>query len=47
LASRGVQDYRDALAALPKDGQPELRNAIQDDLNIALEDLHQRGSTGS
>ena len=47
VSQQGVQDYRDALAALPKDGQPELRDAIQEDLNIALEDLHQRGSTDS
>jgi tetratricopeptide (TPR) repeat protein len=44
---QGVQNYREALAVLPKDGSPQLRNDIQHNLDIALEDLHQRGWTGS
>jgi len=44
---QGVQNYREALAALPEGSPQDLRNYIQDGLKIALEDLHQRGWTGS
>ena len=44
---QGVQNYREALAALPKDSPQDLRNDIQDGLKIALDDLHQRGWKGS
>ena len=40
---QAVQTYREALAALPEDGPPEMRKDIQESLNDALEDLHQRG----
>lgn len=43
----GVQNYREALAALPEGIAPDLRNGIRDDLKIALDDLRQRGWTGS
>ena len=44
---QGVQTYREALAVLPKDSSPDLRNALQHSLGIALDDLHKRGSDGS
>jgi hypothetical protein len=43
----GVQNFREALAALPEDSPPDLRKEIQGDLKIALDDLHQRGWSGS
>jgi tetratricopeptide (TPR) repeat protein len=43
---QGVQNYREALAALHEGDPPELRKDIQDNLNAALEDLHQRGWNG-
>ena len=42
---QGLQAYREALAALPADSPPDLRKDIQDGINTALSDLHQRGST--
>jgi hypothetical protein len=33
------------LSALPADSPPDLRKDIQDGINTALSDLHQRGST--
>jgi tetratricopeptide (TPR) repeat protein len=42
---QGLQTYREALSALPADSPPDLRKDIQDGINTALSDLHQRGST--
>jgi tetratricopeptide (TPR) repeat protein len=43
---QGVQNYREALAAIPEGGPKDLRDDIQHGLTVALEDLHQRGSSG-
>jgi tetratricopeptide (TPR) repeat protein len=40
---QGVQNYREALAALPADSPQDLRNDIEGDLKIALDELHERG----
>lgn len=44
---QAVRTFREALAALPASSPAELRNDIQDSLNVALEDLHQRGWKGA
>ncbi len=44
---QAVQSYREALAALPDGSPQDLRNDIQHSLQVALDDLHQRGWTGS
>ena len=44
---QAVDTYREALTVLSKDKSPELWGNIQDNLKIALDDLHQRGWKGS
>jgi tetratricopeptide (TPR) repeat protein len=44
---QAVQSFREALAAFPQDGPQDLRNGIQRDLQDTLDELHQRGWTGS
>jgi tetratricopeptide (TPR) repeat protein len=43
---QAVQMYDEALAALPEDSPAELRKDIHDNLNAALDELHQRGWKG-
>jgi tetratricopeptide (TPR) repeat protein len=43
---QAVQMYREALAVLPEDSPAGIRKDIQDNLNDALDQLHQRGWNG-
>jgi tetratricopeptide (TPR) repeat protein len=44
---QALQTYREALAGLPKDSPQDLRNRIQNNIQVTLDELHQRGWTGS
>jgi len=44
---QAIDAYRDALTVSSKDVMPDLYAKAQDNLKIALDDLHQRGWNGS
>lgn len=44
---QAIDAYHDALTVSSKDVLPDLYAKAQDNLKIALNDLHQRGSEGS
>jgi hypothetical protein len=44
---KALQTYREAMAALPKDAPEDLRNRIQHNIQVTLDELHDRGWTGS